>query len=129
MRELCPTHKLVIAPDGKCVLCRRPPLRLFAVREEHEDAISKVFTALLGVGLTAAAAALIYVSTLDAGYTGGRYVPGPTLGKLSGQGKAAQDEQPQPEGELAANAAADAQVAQEPEEAPDREEARHAEGE
>jgi len=84
MRELCQTHSLVIAEDGKCVLCRRPPARLFAVREEHETLISRVFTGLLGVCLVAALGALIYVSRLDGGYRGGRYVPGPVaLGQLS----------------------------------------------
>jgi glutaredoxin len=83
MRELCQIHKLAIAPDGKCVLCRRPSLRLFAVREEHETIISRVFTGLLGVCLAAAASALVYMSMLDAGYTGGKYVAGPPLAKLS----------------------------------------------
>jgi glutaredoxin len=84
MRELCQTHSLVIAEDGKCVLCRRPPARLFAVREEHETLISRVFTGLLGVCLVAALAALIYTSRLDGGYRGGKYVPGPVaLGQLS----------------------------------------------
>jgi glutaredoxin len=84
MRELCQTHNLVIAADGKCVLCRRPPARLFAVREEHETLISRVFTGLLGVCLVAALGALIYMSQLDGGYRGGKYVPGPVaLGQLS----------------------------------------------
>jgi glutaredoxin len=86
MRELCQTHNLVIAADGKCVLCRRPPARLFAVREEHETLISRVFTGLLGVCLVAALCALIYMSQLDGGYRGGKYVPGPVaLGQLSAQ--------------------------------------------
>jgi len=86
MRELCQTHNLVIAADGKCVLCRRPPARLFAVREEHETLISRVFTGLLGVCLVAALGALFYMSRLDGGYRGGKYVPGPVaLGQLSAQ--------------------------------------------
>ena len=86
MREPCQTHNLVIAADGKCVLCRRPPARLFAVREEHETLISRVFTGLLGVCLVAALGALIYMTQLDGGYRGGKYVPGPVaLGQLSAQ--------------------------------------------
>jgi glutaredoxin len=72
MRELCKTHKLVLAPDGKCVVCRRPPQSAFTLREEHETLISRVFTALMGAGLLAGIASLIYASGLDPGYTGAR---------------------------------------------------------
>lgn len=73
MRELCQTHKLVLAPDGKCVVCRRPARPLFAVREEHETWISRVFTGLLGVGLLIGFGSLLYLSGIGPGYTGGRY--------------------------------------------------------
>lgn len=80
MRELCKNHNLVLATDGKCVLCRRPKLPIFAVREETEDMISRVFTWLLGGCLVAAFAALVYMMRLEGGYEGGKYVSAPGLG-------------------------------------------------
>jgi glutaredoxin len=84
MRELCKTHNLVLATDGKCVLCRRPNLPIFAVREETEDTISRVFTWLLGACLLAAFAALVYTTRLDSGYDGAKYVSAPGLGRADG---------------------------------------------
>jgi glutaredoxin len=84
MPELCKTHNLVLATDGKCVLCRRPKLPIFAVREETEDMISRVFTWLLGACLLAAFAALLYVTQLDAGYEGAKYVAAPGQGRADG---------------------------------------------
>jgi glutaredoxin len=84
MRELCKNHNLVLANDGKCVLCRRPAVPLFQVREETEDLISRVFTWLLGACLLVALAALVYTTRLDAGYTGGRYLAAPGLGRADG---------------------------------------------
>jgi len=52
MSELCEVHKIVAAPDGRCVLCRRPKLD-FAVDDEGESAASKAVTAILGMGLIA----------------------------------------------------------------------------
>lgn len=52
MSDLCAVHKIVAAPDGRCVLCRRPKFSLVA--EEDESVGSKLFTALLGLGLLAA---------------------------------------------------------------------------
>lgn len=86
MSELCKSHKLVLSPDGKCVLCKRPAAPTFVVREETEALISKVFTWLLGGCLVVALAALIYVSKLDPGYTGGRYQSAPGLGRADGSG-------------------------------------------
>ncbi|MFI5309054.1 MAG: glutaredoxin domain-containing protein [Polyangiales bacterium] len=73
MRELCSIHNLALGPNGKCVLCRRPKQPLFAVREETESLLSKVFTWFLGACLLMAAAMLFYSSKLDQGYSGGRY--------------------------------------------------------
>jgi glutaredoxin len=77
MRELCASHNLVLGADGKCVLCRRPKQPLFAVREETESLVSKVFTWFLFLCLLAAGGALINASRLGAGYTGGRYTAAP----------------------------------------------------
>jgi glutaredoxin len=84
MRELCKNHNLVLATDGKCVLCRRPKIPIFAVREETEDLISRLFTWLLGACLIAAFSALVYATRLDSGYTGGKYVAAPGLGRADG---------------------------------------------
>jgi len=46
MSELCAVHKIVAAPDGRCVLCHRPKLSFVA---EDESVASKTFTALLGL--------------------------------------------------------------------------------
>lgn len=62
MSELCETHKLVAAPDGRCVVCRRPKLTLLR-NNENESALSKVVTAALGLGVLVAMAALAYAST------------------------------------------------------------------
>jgi len=51
MSELCAVHKIVAAPDGRCVLCRRPKLAF--INDEEESVGSKTFTALLGLGLLA----------------------------------------------------------------------------
>jgi glutaredoxin len=72
MRELCKTHGLVLAPDGKCILCRRPQGPVFALTEEQEGIASKTVTALLGACLLAAAGAFIYASQLPPGYAGER---------------------------------------------------------
>lgn len=53
MSELCAVHKIVAAPDGRCVLCRRPKFS-FGTEAEDESVGSKTLTALLGLGLLAA---------------------------------------------------------------------------
>lgn len=63
MSELCATHKLVAAPDGRCVLCRRPKLSLLSRGEEEESLGSRAFTALLGLSLLAAMAMAAYAWT------------------------------------------------------------------
>lgn len=74
MRELCKTHGLVLAPDGKCILCRRPQgPPAFALTEEQESVLSKGVTVLLGACLAAAAGAIVYASQLPPGYTGERH--------------------------------------------------------
>lgn len=62
MSELCAVHKIVAAPDGRCVLCRRPKFSLG--REEDESVASKTFTALLGLGLLAAMGFAAYTFTM-----------------------------------------------------------------
>jgi glutaredoxin len=49
MSELCAVHKIVAAPDGRCVLCRRPKLLLPS--DEEESLGSRTVTALLGLCL------------------------------------------------------------------------------
>ncbi len=83
MRELCKSHNLVLGPDGKCVLCKRPATPLFSVRQETETLISKIFTGLLGVCLVIAASALVYAYTLDPGYTGPRWRGGAARGHIA----------------------------------------------
>jgi glutaredoxin len=74
MRELCKTHGLVLAPDGKCILCRRPPGGpAFALSEEQESVVSRGVTVLLGACLAAAAGAIVYASQLPPGYSGERH--------------------------------------------------------
>jgi glutaredoxin len=109
MRELCKNHNLVLATDGKCVLCRRPNLPIFAVREETEDMISRVFTWLLGACLLGAFAALVYTTRLEAGYEGGKYVSAPGLGRADGT--APNLSEPQAAAKPAAPLAARSQVA------------------
>jgi glutaredoxin len=65
LRELCQSHNLALAPDGKCILCRRPALARFVVRPETEDALSSIVTAVLGVCLVTALGALVYAWRLD----------------------------------------------------------------
>lgn len=62
MSELCAVHKIVAAPDGRCVLCRRPKFSFG--REEDESVASKTFTALLGLGLLAAMGFAAYTFTM-----------------------------------------------------------------
>lgn len=50
MSSLCAVHNIVTAPDGQCVLCRRPKLRLAS---EDESAASKAVTTLLGLCMLA----------------------------------------------------------------------------
>jgi len=61
MSELCAVHKIVAAPDGRCVLCRRPRFSRVA---QDETAASKTFTALLGLGLLATMAFAAYTFTV-----------------------------------------------------------------
>lgn len=61
MSELCAVHKIVAAPDGRCVLCRRPKL---SFQVEDESVASKTFTALLGLGLLATMGFVAYTFTL-----------------------------------------------------------------
>ena len=63
MSELCAVHKIVAAPDGRCVLCRRPKLA-FINNDEEESVGSKTFTALLGLGLLATMGFAAYTSTV-----------------------------------------------------------------
>jgi len=63
MSELCAVHKIVAAPDGRCVLCRRPKFS-FGNDEENETVASKTFTALLGLGLLAAMGFAAYAFTM-----------------------------------------------------------------
>jgi glutaredoxin len=63
MSELCAVHKIVAAPDGRCVLCRRPKFS-FGNDEENETVASKTFTALLGLGLLGAMGFAAYAFTL-----------------------------------------------------------------
>lgn len=65
MRELCKSHNLALADDGKCIVCRRPASPRFAVRPETEDALSRVVTAVLGACLLVAFGALVYLWRLD----------------------------------------------------------------
>jgi glutaredoxin len=60
LRELCQSHNLALAPDGKCILCRRPALTKFAVRPETEDALSRI-----------AVGALVYAWRLDPAFAQG----------------------------------------------------------
>jgi glutaredoxin len=62
MSELCAVHKIVAAPDGRCVLCRRPKFS-FGNEVEDETVASKTFTALLGLGLLAAMGFAAYTFT------------------------------------------------------------------
>jgi glutaredoxin len=62
MSELCAVHKIVAAPDGRCVLCRRPKFS-FGNDEQDETVASKTFTALLGLGLLAAMGFAAYTFT------------------------------------------------------------------
>jgi len=62
MSELCAVHKIVAAPDGRCVLCRRPKLALIH-NDEEESVSSKTFTALLGLGLLATMGFAAYTFT------------------------------------------------------------------
>jgi glutaredoxin len=57
--ELCPRHQLILAPDGRCVLCRRTA-RSFELTAD-EGWLSRTLTLLLGVGLLVAAASLLMV--------------------------------------------------------------------
>jgi glutaredoxin len=50
MLELCKTHKLVLANDGRCVLCRRPQREL----TPRESVLSRLLTFMLGMCLLAA---------------------------------------------------------------------------
>ena len=106
MRELCQTHKLALAPDGRCVLCRRPAAPRFSVTPEQETLISRIFTGLLGACLLVALAALIYVSRLDPGYTGARYAPAPAVPRQHRNPPASTAAKP----ELATTASAPAQA-------------------
>jgi glutaredoxin len=63
MSELCAVHKIVAAPDGRCVLCRRPKFS-FGNDEENETVASKTFTALLGLGLLGAMGFAAYAFTV-----------------------------------------------------------------
>ncbi len=63
MSELCATHKLVAAPDGRCVLCRRPKLSLLSRDDEEESIGSRAFTALLGLSLLAGLALAAFAWT------------------------------------------------------------------
>ena len=71
MRELCKSHHLALAPDGKCILCRRPALTVFAVRPETEDALSRIVTGVLGTCLAAAFVGLVYAWRLDPTFASG----------------------------------------------------------
>jgi len=71
VRELCKSHNLALAPDGKCILCRRPVMTVFAVRPETEDALSRIVTALLGACLLAAFGGLLYAWRLDPAFASG----------------------------------------------------------
>lgn len=71
VRELCKSHNLALGPDGKCILCRRPALPMFTVRQETEDALGRVVTALLGACLLAACAGLVYAWRVDPGFASG----------------------------------------------------------
>ena len=78
MRELCKSHNLALAPDGKCILCRRPALPRFTVRQETEDLLSRIVTGVLGACLLAAFSGLVYAWRLDPGLTGGSGADGTT---------------------------------------------------
>ena len=71
MGELCKSHDLALAPDGKCILCRRPAMPRFAVRQETEDLLSRIVTGALLVCLVSAVGALGYVWRLDPAYLTG----------------------------------------------------------
>lgn len=69
MSELCAVHKIVAAPDGRCVLCRRP--KFWLGKEEDETVASKTFTALLGLGLLAAMGFAAYTFTMPSASASG----------------------------------------------------------
>lgn len=94
--DLCPKHNLAIAPDGKCVLCRRT--LSMALHRDDESWVSQLFTWLLLLCLLATLAGLIYVANNPAGHRGGRYVEAPPVGQLDAPRSAAarRDEPGQP---------------------------------
>ncbi|MDH5674006.1 MAG: glutaredoxin family protein [Myxococcales bacterium] len=60
MTELCRKHQLSAAPDGKCVLCRRPERSPFSVREpEAESLASRLLTYALALGLVTTLAVMV----------------------------------------------------------------------
>jgi glutaredoxin len=82
VRELCKSHHLALAPDGKCILCRRPALTVFAVRPETEDALSRVVTGVLGACLLAAFVGLVYAWRLDPTFASGSQANAPRWTEL-----------------------------------------------
>jgi glutaredoxin len=94
--DLCPKHNLAIAPDGKCVLCRRT--LSMALQRDEESWVSQLFTWLLLLCLLATLAGLLYVANNPAGHRGGRYVEAPPVGQIDAQRSAAtRPEEPEPQ--------------------------------
>lgn len=64
MAELCEQHNLVLANDGKCVLCRRAQRRYFDLEPRPPTASDRLVTVVLGVGLLGALGALLWAVQL-----------------------------------------------------------------
>ncbi len=70
--DLCPKHNLAIAPDGRCVLCRRP--KGMTLHREDESWLSRILTWTLLGCLVATFSGLVYIARTPTGHQGARFV-------------------------------------------------------
>lgn len=63
MAELCPKHKLILAPDGRCVLCRRSA-GVFGLDQAQESWLSRALTVILGACMLGALVSLFAVQRM-----------------------------------------------------------------
>lgn len=85
MTKHCEKHDLVLAADGKCVLCRREQTSFVYVDSEYRSTFDRLVTAAMGAGLVAAMGVLIWTVNLPAPDTGPKYIVNQTDGDHSGQ--------------------------------------------